>query len=92
MEGETTLANLAGTLRMATGRFVVDKTGLAGSYRIAMTFDISAARRGLDAVAPPDAAPSVFTAIREDLGLKLESSRAERPVLVIDRLERPSEN
>jgi uncharacterized protein (TIGR03435 family) len=40
----------------------------------------------------PDASPSVFTAVQEQLGLKLESSRAEREVLVIDRLERPSEN
>jgi uncharacterized protein (TIGR03435 family) len=34
----------------------------------------------------------VFTAVREQLGLKLEPSRTERDVLVIDRLERPTEN
>jgi bla regulator protein BlaR1 len=43
-------------------------------------------------VAPADDAPSVFTALREQLGLRLEPSRTERDVLVIDRLERPTEN
>jgi uncharacterized protein (TIGR03435 family) len=93
MEGETTMAILAGALRMATGRFVVDKTGLPGSYRVTMTFDRMASMKGPDVVPAQDAAvPSVFTAIREQLGLKLESSRAERDTLVIDRFERPTEN
>jgi uncharacterized protein (TIGR03435 family) len=43
-------------------------------------------------VAPPENALSVFTAVREQLGLRLEPSQTERDVLVIDRLERPSEN
>ena len=52
-----------------------------------------AALRGPDITAPaPDAGPSIFTAIQEQLGLKLESSRALRDVLVIDRLEHPTEN
>jgi uncharacterized protein (TIGR03435 family) len=93
MEGETTMANLAVALRMATGRLVIDKTGLSGSYRVAMTFDRLASRNGPDVAPRQDAAvPSVFTAIREELGLKLESSRAERDTLVIDRIERPTEN
>jgi uncharacterized protein (TIGR03435 family) len=93
LEGETTMANLADALRVSAGRVVVNKTGLSGAYRVTMNFDSTAVRRGLDATAStPDGAPSVFTAIQEQLGLKLESSRALRETLVIDRLERPSEN
>jgi uncharacterized protein (TIGR03435 family) len=44
------------------------------------------------APAPDDAPLSVFTAVREQLGLKLDASRTERDVLAIDRLERPTEN
>ncbi len=92
LEGETTFDNLATMLRIATGRFVVNKTGLPGSYRVTMTFDRLMSFKGPDVVAPPEGAPTVFTALREQLGLKLESSRAERDTLVIDRLERPTEN
>jgi uncharacterized protein (TIGR03435 family) len=92
MEGDMTMATLAMMLRSAAGRFVVDKTGLAGSYRVRLEFDRMASLRGPDVAPPADAAPSVFTAVQEQLGLKLEPSRAERDALVIDRLERPSEN
>jgi uncharacterized protein (TIGR03435 family) len=93
LEGETTMANLADALRPSAGRVVVNKTGLSGSYRVTMNFDSMAARRGPDATGlTTDGAPSVFTAIQEQLGLKLESSRALRETLVIDRLERPTEN
>lgn len=93
MEGETTMDNMATALRMATGRLVVNKTGLAGSYRVKMNFDLIGARRGPNVDAStPDAAPSVFTAVQEQLGLKLESASAPRDTLIIDRLERPTEN
>jgi uncharacterized protein (TIGR03435 family) len=94
LEGETTMANLASALRPITLRFVVDKTGLQGSYALRMNFDWqrSATLRGPDAVTPPDSARSVFTAVREQLGLRLEPSGPEHDILVIDRLERPTEN
>jgi uncharacterized protein (TIGR03435 family) len=93
LEGDATMAFLATLLRGATGRLVVDKTGLSGSYRLALKFDRMAARRGPQTdVQAPDAGPSVFTAVQEQLGLKLESSRAMRETLIIDRFERPSEN
>ena len=91
LEGEATLATLASALRPWAGRIVVDKTGLSGSYRVRMNFDMMAAVRGPATGAPaPDAAPTIFTAVQEQLGLKLESSRASREVLVIDHLERPT--
>ncbi|HLG60238.1 MAG TPA: TIGR03435 family protein [Vicinamibacterales bacterium] len=93
MEGDVTMAGLATMLRAAAGRLVVDKTGLAGSYRITLLFDRMLALRGPDTAAPaPGAAPSVFTAVQEQLGLQLESSRALRETLIIDRFERPTEN
>ena len=92
MEGETTIGALAEFLRLSAGRFVVDKTGLTGSYRVKMTFDMLASRRPPQVTPPPEAAPDVFTAIREQLGLKLQASTAARDTLIIDRFERPSEN
>jgi len=92
MEGEATMETLAMGLRMSTGRLIVDKTGLRGSYRINMLYDMMGSRRGPEITPAPDAVPTVFTAIRERLGLKLESSKAELDTLIIDRLERPSEN
>jgi len=92
LEGETTMAALAEFLWVPSGRFVVDKTGLTGSYRVKMNFDLIGSRRPPEVTPPPDAAPTVFTAIREQLGLKLESSRAQLDTLIIDRIERPTEN
>ena len=90
IKGEVAISVLVQMLRGPTGRLVVDKTGLRGTYRVNLTFDL--ANVALGAVAPPENALSVFTAVREQLGLRLEASRAEREVLVIDRLERPTEN
>jgi uncharacterized protein (TIGR03435 family) len=75
--GEVTMETLVLALRGLAGRVVVNKTGLAGSYRVNLSVDEPA---------------SVFTAVREQLGLKIEPSRTQRDVLVIDRLERPTEN
>jgi uncharacterized protein (TIGR03435 family) len=57
-----------------------------------MRFDQMAARRPPEAVAPPDAAPTVFTAVQEQLGMKLVAATVQRDTLVIDRLERPTGN
>ena len=99
MEGDTTMPVLARVLRAPSGRFVIDKTGLTGSYRILLTFDRASEQgargrgRGPQSETPTgDVAPSIFTAIHEQLGLKLEPSHAVRETLVVDRLERPSEN
>jgi len=88
--GEVAISVLAEMLRGPTGRLVVDKTGLRGTYRITLRYDL--ANVALGTVPPPENALSVFTAVREQLGLRLEPSRTERDVLVIDRLERPTEN
>jgi uncharacterized protein (TIGR03435 family) len=86
------MATLAQFLRSDAGRVVIDKTGLTGSYRLVLTFERSASGRGPDVASSPNALPSLFTAIQEQLGLKLEPSKASRETLIIDRLERPTEN
>ena len=92
MEGEATIETFAQALRLSTARLVVDKTDLRGSFRISMTFDGFGSRRRPEIAPAPDAMPTVFIAIREQLGLELKSSKAELDTLVIDHLERPTEN
>ena len=82
-EGDITMALLAELIRPRAGRFVVDKTGLTGSYRVKLE---------MARWSGPNPDPSVFTALPDQLGLKLEASRAERDRLVVDYIERPSEN
>jgi uncharacterized protein (TIGR03435 family) len=81
---------LVGMVAIAAGRPVVDRTGLTGFYSVKVRFQHSAV--DLPSVASPDAPPSVFTALPEQLGLKLEPDHMQVQTLVIDRLERPSDN
>lgn len=80
------------------GRRVVDKTGLTGVYHIAVKWSptqaASTAANGPGATPPPtDAEPtSLFTAIEEQLGLKLVPTKGPGQVLVIDHIEQPSPN
>jgi uncharacterized protein (TIGR03435 family) len=92
MEGNASMDRLAEALRISAGRVVVNKTGLSGSYRIAMDYDMMGGRRPPSVDPSLDAGPSVFTAVQEQLGLKLEPSKAQRDALVIDRIERPTPN
>jgi len=93
LDGEGTMADLGFLFRAATGRQIVDKTGLTGTFRVTMHYDPNASRRG-PATGPPalDAAPSVFTAVQEQIGMRLESSTAERQTLIVERVERPTAN
>ncbi|HXE08585.1 MAG TPA: TIGR03435 family protein [Acidobacteriaceae bacterium] len=86
------LTAVANMLSQVLGRTVVDKTGLTGLYdaKLNWTSDPPA-----NAPASTDAAasgPSIFTALEEQLGLKLESAKGPVPVLVIDSIDKPSEN
>jgi uncharacterized protein (TIGR03435 family) len=73
------------------GRMVVDKTGLTGEYDASLTFDLDSVANSASPTDPSDL-PSIFTAVQEQLGLKLESAKGPVDVLVIDRAEKPSEN
>ena len=91
-DGHMTMASLAMTLRGMAGRVVVDKTGLKGYYTLVLESAPTAPGPGGGAgpAATPSELPSVFTALQEQLGLKLVSSRAPVEVLVIDHIERPT--
>ena len=67
---------------------VVDKTELAGRYDFTLRYTTDETPVSPDANAPP----GLFTAMEEELGLKLEPVRARADVLVVDRVQRPGEN
>jgi uncharacterized protein (TIGR03435 family) len=76
------VSNLIYGLPGAVGRLVIDKTGITGEYDIDLTWARDSDSEG----------PSIFTALEEQLGLKLETAKAMADVVVIDHIERPSEN
>ena len=87
--GTQTMQRLSATLQSLVGRPVVDRTGLAGTFDIDLQWT-----SGTDApslVNPPngDGGPSIFTALQEQLGLKLEATRGPFDVVVIDRVQLP---
>jgi uncharacterized protein (TIGR03435 family) len=83
-----TLAPLVDALSVQLGRPVVDRTGLTGHYSFTIKF--APVQAATDA--QTDALPSLFTALEDQLGLKLESTKAPVPVLVIGHIERPTAN
>jgi uncharacterized protein (TIGR03435 family) len=86
-----TVALLAEQLSRTLGRVVVDKTGLDGRYDLTLKWATDEPVAGTGG-SSADAGPSIFTAIQEQLGLKLESGKGPVPILVVDHLEKPSEN
>jgi uncharacterized protein (TIGR03435 family) len=95
--GDNTVALLAEELSKRLGRVVIDKTGIQGRYDILLNWtpDDGAAgplNGGGGISAAADSGPSIFTAIQEQLGLKLESQKGPVEVLVIDSVDMPSAN
>ena len=83
------MAQLAALISLVVSRPVVDRTGLDGNYELELRFSGGAVPGAL----PPDpGAPSIFTALQEQLGLKLDAERELADVLVIEKIERPTEN
>jgi uncharacterized protein (TIGR03435 family) len=80
------LDKLAFCLSDVLGRKVVDKTGLAGNYDIDLKWTPD------DQQQKPDAGPTLFTALEEQLGLKLDAAKGPVDTLVVDYVEKPSEN
>lgn len=93
VEGANSATLLAEELSKEVGRDVVDKTGITGRYDLKLhwTPDDATEPQLLNG-APVDSGPSIFTALEEQLGLKLEPAKGSVQVLVIDHLEMPSAN
>jgi uncharacterized protein (TIGR03435 family) len=101
MGGGALMPQFANTLGMFAGRIVVDRTGLEGAYDVDLTWTPDqmpqrppGAGDGppqINGVAVDPNGPSLFTAVQEQLGLKLDSQRGPVEMLVIDRAEKPVE-
>jgi uncharacterized protein (TIGR03435 family) len=90
--GNMTMTDLASWLSTITGQSVLNRTDLSGRWNVDLVW-APAPRTGVDAANPPAAdpdRPSLFTAVQEQLGLRLESTRAPVDVLVIEHVEPPS--
>jgi bla regulator protein blaR1 len=98
------VSNLVRLLSRQLGRTVVDKTGLTAKYDFTLQWTPDESQgamfkgpgpgpEGTASPPPPDpSGPSIFTAVQEQLGLKLESQKGPVEILVIDHAEQPSEN
>jgi uncharacterized protein (TIGR03435 family) len=82
------MQQLALMMLVYVDRPVVDQTRLAGQYDFNLSYTYDETRAPTDGTAPP----SLFTAIQEQMGLKLEPVKAPAEVLVVDAVERPSAN
>jgi uncharacterized protein (TIGR03435 family) len=74
---------------------VVDQTNLKGRYDFTLKWAPDESQFGGHVPPPgelPDAPPSLFTAVQEQIGLKLESTKAKVDVMIIDHVEKPSAN
>jgi uncharacterized protein (TIGR03435 family) len=87
---DNTLQLLARVLAQQLGRVVLNKTGISGRFDLSLKWTPDDA--SIASAAAPDAPPGVFTAIQEQLGLRLESTKAAVPVLVIDQVDMPTAN
>ena len=90
------MATLASHLTDLLGRPVVDKAGFEQTFDFDLKFAPDESTPALP-LRPPNAAnasdlPNVFTALQDQLGLKVKSARDPVEVIVIDRIERPTEN
>ena len=92
---DSSMESLVSILSGQTSRVVIDKTGLRGHYDFTLNWTLDRDRTELpDSDHPPagESGPSIFTAVQEQLGLKLVSEKGPVEILVIDHIEKPSPN
>jgi uncharacterized protein (TIGR03435 family) len=86
----TPMDNIAAALaNYAVTRFVINRTGLEGGFDV-VGLRFAAEGSGLPPANRPDDAPTIFTAVEEQLGLKLEAAKGPVPFVVVDSVESPS--
>ena len=85
-----TMQQLASVLQTVTGRPVRDRTGLTGAFNFDLTWTSGPVALAPGAGPPPDDGPSIFTALQEQLGLRLEPGRGSFDVVVVDAVRRPT--
>jgi uncharacterized protein (TIGR03435 family) len=93
--GKVDMKQLVNVLSDVLGRPVIDKTGYTGTFDVKLEFSPEGTSFGGGGFRPPpsdDSKPSIFTALQEQLGLKLESQKGPGEVLIIDHAEKASEN
>jgi uncharacterized protein (TIGR03435 family) len=95
---QATMTMLVGSLQFypeTAGLMVIDRTGLTGEYNFLLEWlpELEEQRMKESAMAPPEASwPGLFTALQDELGLKLELSKGPVDTIVIDSVEMPSAN
>ena len=87
------ISSFVGQLTNMVHRMVIDKTGLKGRFDFTLKYAPDRdAPAGADKGGPQDDAPSIFTALEEQLGLKLQPDKGPVDTVVIDHVEQPTEN
>jgi len=91
---DTTMPLIAGALAPMgqLARPVVDRTGLTGSFDFTLEWSPDIPPQAPGEPAPDAQGPSFQEALREQLGLKLEPTKGPQPILIVDKVEKPSEN
>jgi len=87
-----TMANLAGLLTNQSDRTVLDLTGLTGKYDVLLKWTDDRGPGAADNGLPGEEIPGLFTALQEQLGLRLQPGKGPVQTLVVDHVERPTEN
>jgi uncharacterized protein (TIGR03435 family) len=90
--GGRPLSTLMNVLTAMTQRRVVDRSGLTGDWEFDISFTPPSPPPGIELPPPDPDAASLFTVLQEQLGLKLEAARMPMPVMVVDRVELPTED
>jgi uncharacterized protein (TIGR03435 family) len=93
-----TMARLSDALSPSVSRVVIDRTGLEGTFDLDLQWLPDQPRlggplgNGSGGFVPSSDLPSIFTALQEQLGLKLDSQRGPVEMLMIERAERPTDD
>jgi uncharacterized protein (TIGR03435 family) len=94
--GKVNMKQLVNVLSDILGRTVIDRTEFTGTFDVKLEYTPEGTTSATDGFGPTQgfdtSGPSIFTALQEQLGLRLESQKAPADILVIDHAEKPSEN